>query len=263
MNNFAKRLENRIADDEELKAFYEKLVRHNFYLELENNIETRLLVTALQAQMGALIGEALTIENVYPSLIMHTTLPSTPLCIIGNEREELLNQILAEDLLQNKKLKNSVIMRSFAIEAFLNAGRTFVALYIKEYHKAIIDNIKRLQDKYPNLILKKVEELPSNLHGSTYLINDARNEKSELFFASVITTQCGQSLKDSLELTKIFIKSSSNYQDDDFYRRLFALYCLLQKHNINCNELVNLDPDKFLNHESYFLQNTNQHKLSL
>ena len=242
MNNIINILQRRIAKIPELKTFYEKLVENDCSLELENNIDTRMLVTALQAEMGGLIGDTLSIPNVYPALIMHTTLPSTPLCIIGNDRENLLNQILDEELLQHDNLKNSIINRSYAIEGFLNSGRTFVALYIKDYHSEIMNNLSRLQSQYPNLILKKVDKLPKDLHGSTYLINDERQDKLKLFLASVITTQCNQSLKDSLELTKIFIKSC---EDSDFYSRLLALNLTLQEHGISCSKLINLDANKF------------------
>jgi hypothetical protein len=238
MNNFIKRLERRIAGNSELQAFYDKLVNNNCYLELENNLETRLLVTALQAEMGGLIGEALVTPNVYPALIMHTTLPSTPLCIISDKRDELLNEILDKDLLQYQNLKNSIIGRSFAIEAFLESGRTFTALYIKNYQDNIMENLSRLQAKYTNLSLKQVDYLPQNLHGSTYVINDTRHEKPKLFLASVITTQCNQALKDSLELTKIFI---NNCYDTDFKQRISDLNDLLKKHDIDLSELVNLD----------------------
>lgn len=253
-------LEKRISKVSELKVFYEKLVVNDCSLELENNLETRLLVTALQAEMGGLIGEALAIDNVYPALIMHTTLPSTPLCIIGEEREKLLNQILDEELLQHQALKNSIIGRSHAIEGFLKSGRTFVALYIKDYHQEIMDNLEKLKASYPNLVLKKVGYLPKDLHGSTYLINDERQEKLGLFLASVITTQCNQSLKDSLDLTKIFIKSC---EDSDFYPRLFALNLILQEHGINCGKLVNLDADKFLELQSDLIRNSDLHEESL
>ena len=88
-----------------------------------------------------------------------------------------------------------------------------------------MDNLCRLQSIYPNLILKKVLNLPENLHGATYIVNEKEKDGESLFLASVITTQCNQSLKDSLDLTKIFIKNCS---DANFMNKLSNLNSLLE-----------------------------------
>ena len=130
MNNFFKKLERRISVNQELVSFYNTLRQNNSYLELENNMETRLLVTALQANMGGLVGEHLELPFVHTLLIMHTTLPSTPLCLIG--REDLAEEIIDKDLLKYDSLINSILLRSKAIEGVLQSGNKFIALYMKD-----------------------------------------------------------------------------------------------------------------------------------
>lgn len=238
MNNFFKKLERRISVNQELVSFYNTLRQNNSYLELENNMETRLLVTALQANMGGLVGEHLGLPNVYTLLIMHTTLPSTPLCLI--DRKDLLEEIVDKDLLKYDSLINSILLRSKAIEGVLKSGNKFIALYMKDYSEKVMDNLCRLQNMYPNLILKKVSNLPENLHGATYIVNEKEKDGESLFLASVITTQCNQSLKDSLDLTKIFIKNCS---DANFMNKLSNLNSLLEENNINLKEIINLEKE--------------------
>jgi hypothetical protein len=238
MNNFLRKLERRIATNPQLLSFYQTLEDKNSYMELENNIDTRLLVTALQANLGGLVGEHLGLDHVYTLLVMHTTLPSTPLCLI--DRPDLLDQIVSKELLNQEDLINSIRLRSKAIEGVLKAGNKFIALYIKEYSDDVMANLRRLEGIYPNLILKKVDHLPENLHGATYIVNEKEKDGESLFLASVITTQCNQSLKDSLELTKIFIK---NCNDDDFMSRLFVLNKLLLENGINLKEIVHIEKE--------------------
>lgn len=238
MNNFFKKLERRISVNQDLVNFYNKLRQNNSYLELENNLDTRHIVTALQASMGGLVGEHLNMPNVFTLLIMHTTLPSTPLCLIG--REDLLEEIVDKDLLKCESLINSILSRSKAIEGVLKSGNKFIALYMKDYSENVMSNLRRLQGMYPNLILKKVSDLPENLHGATYIVNEKEKDGESLFLASVITTQCNQSLKDSLDLTKIFIKNCS---DDDFMKKLSSLDALLRENNIDLKEIIHLEKE--------------------
>jgi hypothetical protein len=236
MNNFSKKLDRRIDAGLKLYEFYSKLKANNNYMELEDNLENRIVVTNLQANLGALIGEHIGIENVFPTMIMSTTFPSTPLCLIG--KKDLLNEIVAPELLNQKALIEKILLRSKAIEGFLKAEKTFIVLYIKEYGKNVMDNLKRLSELYPTLILKQIDFLPENLHGATYVVNEKNGDREHIFLASVITTQCSQSLKDNLKLSKIFIK---NCTDEDFMEKLSALNNLLMKNDINFRKIINLD----------------------
>ena len=236
MNNFLRKLERRIAHDPQLFTFYSKLKENNNYMELDDTLENRITVTNLQANLGGLIGEHVGIENVFPTMIMSTTFPSTPLCLIG--REDLLNNIVAPELLNCTELIHKILLRSKAIEGFLKAGKTFIVLYIKEYDKEIMDNLKTLSQLYPTLILKKIDFLPENLHGATYVVNEKNGDLEHIFLASVITTQCSQSLKDNLKLSKIFIK---NCNDHDFAEKLLSLNKLLMDNGVDFAKIISLD----------------------
>ena len=236
MNNFLKKLDRRVTAGLNLFEFYSTLKDNNNYMELEDNLENRITVTNLQANLGALIGEHVGIDNVFPTMIMSTTFPSTPLCLIG--REDLLDEIVASELLNCKELIEKILLRSKAIEGFLKAGKTFIVLYIKEYGEKIMNNLERLSALYPTLILKKIDFLPENLHGATYVVNEKNCDLEHIFLASVITTQCSQSLKDNLKLSKIFIKNCS---DDDFIEKLSLLNNLLMKNGINFAKIIHLD----------------------
>lgn len=236
MNNFLRKLERRIATDSKLFSFYSKLKENNSYMELEDNIENRVVVTNLQANIGGLIGEHVGLSNVFLTMIMSTVFPSTPLCAIGNE--ELLKDIVAPELLNCQDLLDKILLRSKAIEGFLKAGKTFIVFYIKEYEEKVMNNLKRLSNLYPTLILKKVDSLPENLHGATYVVNERNGDAEHIFLASVITTQCCQSLKDNLRLSKIFIKNCS---DDDFMCKLTSLNEFLSKNGIDLTRIINLE----------------------
>ncbi len=236
MNNFLRKLERRIAPDPQLFTFYSKLKENNNYMELDDTLENRITVTNLQANLGGLIGEHVGIENVFPTMIMSTTFPSTPLCLIG--REDLLSNIVAPELLNCTELIHKILLRSKAIEGFLKAGKTFIVLYMKEYDKEIMDNLKTLSQLYPTLILKKIDFLPENLHGATYVVNEKNGDLEHIFLASVITTQCSQALKDNLKLSKIFIK---NCNDHDFAEKLLSLNKLLMDNGVDFAKIISLD----------------------
>jgi hypothetical protein len=236
MNNFLKKLDRKINSGLSLHEFYSKLKNNNNYMELEDNLENRITVTNLQANLGGLIGEHVGKKNVFPTMIMSTTFPSTPLCLIG--REDLVSEIVAPELLDSKELIEKILLRSKAIEGFLKAGKTFIVLYIKKHREEVMENLKRLSDLYPTLILKQIDSLPENLHGATYVVNEKNGDTEHIFLASVITTQCSQSLKDNLRLSKIFIKNCS---DEDFMEKLSSLNDLLMKNGIDFTKIINLD----------------------
>lgn len=236
MNNFLRKLERKIASNLKLCEFYSKLNKNNNYMELDDTLENRITVTNLQANLGGLIGKHVGIQNVFPTMIMSTTFPSTPLCLIG--AEDLLCEIVAPELLKHQDLIDKILLRSKAIDGFLKAGKTFIVLYMKEYGEKIMNNLRRLSELYPTLILKKIDFLPENLHGATYVVNEKNGDLEHIFLASVITTQCSQSLKDNLKLSKIFIKNCS---DDDFIEKLSSLNDLLIKNGIDFTKIINLD----------------------
>lgn len=236
MNTFLKKLERRIATDSRLSDFYSKLKKNDNYMELEDNLENRITVTNLQANLGGLIGEHVGVENVFSTMIMSTTFPSTPLCLIG--REDLMDKIISPELLNKKELIEKIGLRSKAIEGFLKAGKTFIVLYMKDYNDEVMSNLKRLSNLYPTLILKKIEFLPENLHGATYVLNEKNGNQEHIFLASVVTSQCNQILKDNLRLSKIFIK---NCNDNDFIEKFSSLNDLLTKNGIDFTKIINLD----------------------
>ena len=238
MNNFLRKFERKISNNEKLFAFYSKLKDNNNYLELEENLENRVVVTDLQANLGNFIGECLIYPNMFPTMIMSTMFPSTPLCAI--DKEDLLNEIVSPELLKCPELIDKILLRSKAIKGFLGAGKTFIVLYIKDYSAPVMENLQRLSNLYPTLVLKKVDHLPDELHGMTYIVNEKNDDIEHIFLASVITAQCGQAIKDNLRLSKIFIKNCS---DNDFMKKLFKLSELLKSHGINLAEVIKLDKE--------------------
>ncbi len=236
MNNFLRKFERKIATNTKLFEFYSKLKDNNNYLELEETLENRIVVTDLQANLGGFIGECLVFPNMFPTMIMSTMFPSTPLCTI--DREDLLSEIVSPELLKYPELMDKILMRSKAIKGFLSAGKTFIVFYIKDYSNPVMENLHRLSDLYPTLILKKVDTLPDDLHGMTYIVNEKNDDLEHIFLASVITAQCGQALRDNLRLSKIFIK---NCTDEDFMNKLSKLNNLLTANGVNLASVINLE----------------------
>ncbi len=130
-----------------------------------DNLETRILITSLQAIFGSFTGENLNNEvnkNLYKTqclLIMNTSTICTPF-YLNFLNEDQKSQFIKLNI-ENKYHSNScniilksLMMRTNAIFGFLSLGGKFINLYRKDYK--IINNYINVDEKI-NILKKKYQ----------------------------------------------------------------------------------------------------------